>query len=539
MNCVPNPSPTGRLSANLELFADPSLDPVDLFRLLHRAATAVLEMTGFYLGLYDDRTQMVEIVRQFESGAELAGGAFPLGGGLTSQVIRTRQPYLASRWSEGGLPVQVQYATERSDLPESAITVPIVGLASDEVLGVIAVQNYVPDAYDSTHVQLLLGLAAMAAPTIETWRRRDRAASDTARRSAELEAILASLSEGLMITDANGAIVRLNAAARALLVPLSESIILGRPLDQAPPSASPLGQRRIGATLADLVAVLRRGEARQNIELDVWDDGQRTICLSASPLQSVSGEPAGGVIVIRDVTEQRALDRLKARVLQIASHDLQTPLTIVRGQAQFLERRVVLGTADPEWLCHGLSAIIAQTDRVTEMLRLLLDLSLLEGGRIDLNVTPTDLAALVREVADEARFLSELHPIHVNAPASLEGEWDPARLRQVLQNLIRNAIKYSPGGGHVDVRVRASDGRVNVSVRDRGIGLQPEEAEHVFEQFYRAAAARRLEGSGLGLYICQAIIAAHGGHIDATSPGPGKGTTFTFDMPLKHSMDRS
>ncbi|TME43343.1 MAG: sensor histidine kinase [Chloroflexi bacterium] len=108
-----------------------------------------------------------------------------------------------------------------------------------------------------------------------------------------------------------------------------------------------------------------------------------------------------------------------------------------------------------------------------------------------------------------------------------------------LQNLIRNAIKYSPGGGHVNVRVRASDGRVNVSVRDRGIGLQPEEAEHVFEQFYRAAAARRLEGSGLGLYICQAIIAAHGGHIDATSPGPGKGTTFTFDMPFKHSTDRS
>ncbi len=533
------PSPTGRLSADLDLFADPSLDPVDLFRLLHRATAEVLDMTGFYLGLYDDRTQMVEIVRQIESGAELAGGAFPLGDGLTSQVIRTRQPYLASRWSEGGLPVQLQYATTRSDLPESAITVPIVGLASDEVLGVIAVQNYVPEAYDTTHVQLLQELAAMAAPTIETWRERDRAVSDTARRSAELEAILASLSEGLMITDANGAIVRLNAAARALLVPLSASIILGQPLDQAPPNESPLGQRRIGAALADLVGVLRRGEARQNIELDVWDDGQRTISLSASPLQSVSGEPAGGVIVIRDVTEQRALDRMKARVLQIASHDLQTPLTIVRGQAQFLERRVVLGTADPEWLLHGLSAIIAQTDRVTDMLRLLLDLSLLDGGRIDLYVKPTDLAALVREVADEARFLSELHPIHVNAPARLEGEWDPARLRQVLQNLIRNAIKYSPGGGRVDVRVRASSGRVNVAVRDRGIGLQPEDAEHVFEQFYRAAAARRLEGSGLGLYICQAIIAAHGGRIDATSPGPGKGTTISFDMPLKPSVDHS
>jgi two-component system phosphate regulon sensor histidine kinase PhoR len=175
------------------------------------------------------------------------------------------------------------------------------------------------------------------------------------------------------------------------------------------------------------------------------------------------------------------------------------------------------------------------------MLRMLLDLSLLEGGLIDLNLVATDLAVMVREVAEEARFLSELHPIQVYAPARLQGEWDPARLRQVLQNLIRNAIKYSPGGGRVDVRVRASSGRVTVAIRDRGIGLQPEEADHVFERFYRAAAARKLEGSGLGLYICQAIIAAHGGHIAATSPGPGKGTTISFDIPLKqsHGVERA
>jgi two-component system phosphate regulon sensor histidine kinase PhoR len=466
----------------------------------------------------------------------LAGGAFPLGQGLTSQVIRSRQPVVIGRWSEAGLPVQLQYATSHSGLPESAVTVPIIGPASDQVLGIIAVQSYAPNAYGSSHVEVLQELAAAAAQVIEAWRRRERALSETTRRSAELEAILAGMTEGLIITDAAGGIVRLNAAARALLVPLSQRIVWGQPLDHERLGEWPLRERHIGAALAELTGVLRRGEARRDVELDVWQDGHRTISLSASPLQGGSGEPAGGVIVIRDVTEQRALDRIKARVLQIASHDLQAPLTVVRGRAQYLARRLSQCPSDVEWLREGLSAIVAQADRGTDMLRLLLDVSLVEGGRIDLRINSTDLVALVREVAEETGFLSEAHPICVDAPLKIQGEWDAARLRQVLQNLIRNAIKYSPGGGRVDVRVRVAKGKVRVSVRDHGIGLRPEETSRVFDQFYRAAAARRLEGSGLGLYICQAIVAAHGGHISAKSPGPGKGTTFTFVMPLKQRL---
>jgi len=533
MNGVPSPPRHGSPCAYVHQIADPSLDPVDLFRVLYRAASAALDASGFYLGLYDVRSQMVEIVRQMESGAELAGGAFPLGHGLTSHVIRTRQPFFTTRWSQQGLPVQLQYATSHSELPESAITVPIIGPASDEVLGVIAVQSYPPDAYDTRDLQLLQDMAAAAARVIETWRRRDRALTEMTRRSAELEAILACLSEGLMITDANGALVRLNAAARSLLVPLSDSIVLGQPLDSEPAGEWPLQGKPIAAALAGLVGLLRHGEGRQNVELDLWHGGHRTISLSASPLQSANGEPAGGVIVIRDVTEQRALDRLKARVLQIASHDLQTPLTVVRGHAQWLQRRVSQDSLNPEWLRDGLKSIVSQTDRVSAMLRLLLDVSLVEGGRIDLHRSATNLAGLVREAAEEAKFLSEAHPIYVDAPARVDGEWDSARLRQVLQNMIKNAIKYSPDGGRVDVRVRVSKSQVKVAVCDRGIGLQPDEAARVFEQFYRAAAARRLEGSGLGLYICQAIVAAHGGHVWATSAGPGKGTTFNFVLPIK------
>jgi signal transduction histidine kinase len=400
MNGVPSPRVTAAPRADLDQLADASLDPVDLFRVLYRAASTTLDTSGFYLGLYDERSQMIEIVRQMESGTELAGGAFPLGQGVTSHVIRTRAPFFTTRWSQQGYPVQLQYATSHSQLPESGITVPIIGPASDEVLGVIAVQSYAPDVYDTRDLRLLQDLAAAAARVIETWHRRDRALTEMTRRSAELEAILSSLSEGLMITDANGAIVRLNAAARALLVPLSDSIILGQPLENQPVASWPVQGQPIAAALGELVGLLHRGEARQNVELDLWHEGHRTISLSGSPLHAASGEPAGGVIVIRDVTEQRALDRLKARVLQIASHDLQTPLTVVRGRAQWLERRVRQETDDPEWLRDGLASIVSQTDRVTDMLRLLLDLSLVEGGRIDLHRSTTDIVALIREVAD-------------------------------------------------------------------------------------------------------------------------------------------
>src|ERR671933_2611071 len=304
MNGVPfSPRPDSPC-AYMDQIADPSLDPVDLFRVLYRAASTTLDTSGFYLGLYDERSQMIEIVRQMESGTELAGGAFPLGQGVTSHVIRTRAPFFTTRWSQQGYPVQLQYATSHSQLPESGITVPIIGPASDEVLGVIAVQSYAPDAYSPSDLRLLHELATASARVIETWRRRDRAMTEMTRRSAELETILASMSEGLMITDASGAIVRLNAAARALLVPLSDSIILGQPLDSQPAGDWPLQGQPIAAALAELVSVLRQGEARPNVDLDLWHGGHRTISLSASPLHSTSGEPAGGVIVIRDVTQQ-------------------------------------------------------------------------------------------------------------------------------------------------------------------------------------------------------------------------------------------
>jgi len=180
---------------------------------------------------------------------------------------------------------------------------------------------------------------------------------------------------------------------------------------------------------------------------------------------------------------------------------------------------------------------VIQTERVSHMMRLLLDLSRMEGGRLELERSPTDLIPLINEVVDGTRLLATTHEVELEAPASVVGSWDAQRLRQVLQNLLTNAVKYSPNGGRIDVRVHVEDGSVRVDITDRGMGLTAEDAARVFGQFYRAEGARRLEGSGLGLYICEAIVSAHGGRISASSPGPGYGSTFTFHLPLHDISD--
>jgi signal transduction histidine kinase len=112
------------------------------------------------------------------------------------------------------------------------------------------------------------------------------------------------------------------------------------------------------------------------------------------------------------------------------------------------------------------------------------------------------------------------------------GHWDQRRIEEVVQNLLNNAVKYSPVGGRIEVRLEADRTQATVTVRDSGIGLADEDAPHVFERFYRGQGMRRLEGTGLGLYICHAIVTAHGGRIWAESNGPGHGSTFTFTLPL-------
>jgi signal transduction histidine kinase len=238
------------------------------------------------------------------------------------------------------------------------------------------------------------------------------------------------------------------------------------------------------------------------------------------------------VIVLRDITEQRDLERLREDIFAMAWHDMGTPLTLIRGNAEILLRRLTSGESDAKASTAAAASIVKHADRLAELLTTLFDLHCLEAGLLSLSPWPTDLAALTREVTDGAR-LTTRHNINVLADESAVGEWDERRMRQVIMNLLSNALKYSPEGSTVTVSVASDERSATVSVRDEGIGLDASELAQVFRRGYRAESARSVKGDGLGLYFAHGLVAKHGGRMWAESLGHGQGSTFCFTLPLR------
>lgn len=487
-----------------------------------------MDATIFFLGLYDPASETVEVVWQIENGVELPGGSFPLGKGFTSDVLRTGQARLIKQWSREGPRVQVQYATGTPGLPESAVAAPL--RLGDHVIGVVSVESYRRGTYGAREVDVLQSIADEAAVVIAGLHFSERLGLQVRQRVSELEAILANMADALLIVDGLGRLVRLNRAARELLSLEDSSIVLGQSLDQQQLEDWPDDGRAVAEALEPIVQALRTTEEPQEVEVEIA--GRRSLSFRATPLHDNAAVFNGGVIVFRDVTDQREVERFKDEMFSMASHDLKTPATVIKAQAQLLKRRVRSGAADHEDVEEGLAMIAEQADRLSKLLNLLLDLSRIEAGRLELDLAPTDLRAMLSNMARAIQSTTEKHRIRVHAQHGVIGHWDARRLEEVVQNLLSNAVKYSPSGGTIDVSLEAREQNVTVLVRDRGIGIASDDVSRIFERFYRGQDIRRLEGTGLGLYICQAIIAAHGGRVWAKSPGPGQGSTFGFSLPL-------
>ena len=245
------------LASRLGALAVEPKDFGELFHALYEETVRVMDATVFLFALYDDASQTVEVVRQMDGGVEHDGGSFPLGKGFTSEVIRTAAPRLVRRWSAEGPPVRLLYGTEAGELvkPESAAVVPI--LSGDRVLGVISAQSYRPEAYADADILKLRAIATQAGAAIKRLRATDVLALEHERHALQLEAVLASINDALLIVDARGAIVRLNRAARELLRLDSATLVLGQPLERQRLAQWPKTAREIAVALAiPVMAVL-------------------------------------------------------------------------------------------------------------------------------------------------------------------------------------------------------------------------------------------------------------------------------------------
>ena len=231
--------------------------------------------------------------------------------------------------------------------------------------------------------------------------------------------------------------------------------------------------------------------------------------------------------------EAEAASRLRDEFLSIAAHELRTPIAGLMGRAQLLLRQLRRdGRLEPERAARGLEGIAGQADKLSRLLNHLLDVSRLDACKLTLERQPTDLAALLQQVVADARVANDLHSITLAVPGPVAAQVDPLRLEQVLANLLDNAIKFSPDGSPIEVVLSQPDGAaVELSVRDRGIGIPPEKRDRMFERFCQAHADGPNLGLGLGLYISRQIVELHGGEIGAEFP-PDGGTRFVVRLPV-------
>jgi signal transduction histidine kinase len=232
---------------------------------------------------------------------------------------------------------------------------------------------------------------------------------------------------------------------------------------------------------------------------------------------------------------QQAQDAISIRdqFLSTAAHELKTPVTALLGNVQMMQRRAERDGILPERERRAVQVIHTQTKRLSKMVATLLDISRFEQGKLIIERAPLDLCALILRIVEEVLPSLSIHTVECHLPeTAMIIDGDELRLEQVVQNLISNAVKYSPDGGAIQVRVGQRDNLACIEVIDQGIGIPAEDIPHLFERFYRAGNMGHISGMGIGLYIVQELVNLHGGSVAVVST-QSQGSTFTVCLPIK------
>jgi signal transduction histidine kinase/HAMP domain-containing protein len=397
----------------------------------------------------------------------------------------------------------------------------------------LLVFHAIPHAFTENEIQLLVSFANQAAMAIENatlFARSDMRLQEQTRR---LEALVQSFSDGLILSDPDGRVIYANRRIEELAEITREVLgnsrvrdVLNRILARSPQSG------RVRRALANAA----RGKASGRIELSVAVPG-RTIYLGLEVFEVTDplGISIGRGFLLHDVTADRELDRMKSSLISTVSHELRTPLAAIKGYASTLLAEDVQW--DPAAQREFLSVISDESDRLTQLVSNLLDLSRMEAGSLQLSLEECKVEDLIQRAARQIH-LPPLEQFEIEIEPQLPTlQVDPPRFETILRNLFENSVKY--GGPHVRINVEArrSNGHLVFRVRDDGPGIPTEESQRVFESFYRIddSLARIVSGAGLGLAICHGLVQAHGGEI-WVEPQP-KGTCIAFSIPTDPERD--
>lgn len=350
---------------------------------------------------------------------------------------------------------------------------------------------------------------------------RKRTEESILRDRNQSEAILCSLAEGIVMRDSENRITLVNPAAKELL-DLKTEDVLGKDADNY-----------LGVKKKDIEEVERKEAAGEVVAPLSSQVGDKVFSINVRPIKTADGQRLGTVCAIRDITELAKVDQMKTEFVSTVSHELRTPLTSIKGYVDL----VVDGEAGEinETQRGFLGIVQSNTDRLVGLINDLLDISRIESGRLQLNITTVPLDPVIREVAASLRNQIEekklsLELVLPQEPLQVRG--DRARIIQILTNLLSNAYKFTPEGGKISVSTRMTGSQVQVDVADTGTGISAQDQKKLFTKFFRvdSSTTREVGGTGLGLTIAKSIVEMHGGKIWVESKA-GKGSTFSFTLP--------
>ncbi|MFD1775467.1 cell wall metabolism sensor histidine kinase WalK [Paenibacillus rhizophilus] len=363
-----------------------------------------------------------------------------------------------------------------------------------------------------------------------TGRLRDALAQNEEEKE-KLASILTNMSDGVVATDETGRVILMNRRA-SLMLGADESLPRSLALDGL------LGLE------GDQTLALSGGTAQSTmLRLKSFEGEEPNIVrVTFTPIHRREGGIAGTIAVLQDVTEQENLEASRREFVANVSHELRTPLTTIKSYAEALDDGAL---EDPQLAGRFVGVIRSETERMIRLVTDLLHLSRLDSREAQLRYQETDISEMLEDVADRFSFQIRQKRISISTVIrrGVSTAWlDRDQIDQVLGNLVSNALKYTPEGGSIGLEAGCnSEGMLEISVRDTGIGIPKKDIERIFERFYRVdkARSRNMGGTGLGLSIAREIVKAHGGAISLQSE-LNKGSKVTFTLPLeKQRRDRA
>ena len=353
--------------------------------------------------------------------------------------------------------------------------------------------------------------------------------------------ILASLVDGVIACDLESIVIFANPVTIDLLA-LSDQTptnsLLGRKVEALFSQFEKAGRHKLAADLAVLQKEIADSKGQLPAMREViLEDDERIFSVRLAPVCGIKGACSAGevavILILRDISQETQVDRAKSEFISTVSHELRTPMTSINGYATLLLQGVVGPLGEQQK--HFLDIIRRNIDRLSLLLNDLLDVSRIEAGKVKLELKEIQLIDLAEEVVEMLMIAADQKGLRLSLDAPVDLPLvmaDKALITQVLTNLVGNAITYTEAGD-VQIRLGAVADVMQVSVKDTGIGMSPEQVAHIFDQFYRAdhEVVQANTGTGLGLSIVERFVEMHGGRIWVESE-LNKGSTFTFILPL-------